>query len=268
MNRKLVRADQVNRRYLASLAVLRIASLAVMLAWIGGWSKKPVEQSAPPPAAPSSAVRVSTGADSISIETATAEFTIAPDGYVAAKLLSNQQKLSLDDAGGNPGILVVAGGKEMKDFVFDLKNAKTSSPEGKLGGQGKRIVVDGKSASTGLEASLTVEVHDEFPNVALISSSICNTGGHDISLDQVGLDRHRLNAALADAKCAPNQMWSFHGASIRWGKDNVFEMPKTFQQQNQMGSMVEVKGDLGRVGGGIPLFPFLSRQGGEENGAV
>jgi hypothetical protein len=130
MNGKPVRPnqinDQLNGRYLASLSVLCIVALAVMLAWIGGCSKKPVAEPAPPPAAPSSAVRVSSGTDSISIETATAEFTIAPDGYVAAKLLSNQQKLSLDDAGGNPGILVVAGGKEVKDFVFDLKNAKTS----------------------------------------------------------------------------------------------------------------------------------------------
>src|SRR6202041_2177828 len=103
---------------------------------------------------------------------------------------------------------------------------------------------------------------------ALISSSIRNTGAHDISLDQVGLDRHRLNAALADAKCAPNQMWSFHGASIRWGKDNVFEMPKTFQQQNQMGSMVEVKGDLGRVGGGIPVVAFWTKTVGEAIGHI
>jgi alpha-galactosidase len=272
MNGKLVRPNQMNDhmngRYIASLSVLCIMALAVMLAWIGGCSKKPVAETAPQPAAPSSAIRVSSGADSISIETATAEFTIAPDGYVAAKLLSNQQKFSMDDAGGNPGILVVAGGKEVKDFIFDLKNAKTSTPEGKLGGQGKRIVVDGKSASTGLEASLTVEVHDEFPNVALISGSIRNTGARDISLDQVDIDCHRLNASLADAKSAPNQMWSFHGASIRWGKDNVFEMPKTFQQQNQMGSMVEVKGDLGRVGGGIPVVAFWTRQVGEAIGHV
>src|SRR6202035_4825086 len=228
MNWKPVRPNQMNGPYVPSLSVLCIAALAVMLAWIGGCCKKPDAKPAPPPAAPSSDVRVSSGADSISIETATAEFTIAPDGYVAAKLLGNQQKLSLDDAGGNPGILVVAGGKEVRDFVFDLKNAKTSTPEGKLGGQGKRIVIDGKSASTGLEASLIVEVHDEFPNVALISSSIRNTGAHDISLDQVDIDRHRLNASLVEAKSAPNQMWSFHGASIRWGKDTVFEMPKTF----------------------------------------
>src|SRR5579862_3078801 len=85
MNGKPARANQMNNqmngRYRAPLSVLCVMALALTLAWIGGCSKKPVAEPAPPPAAPSSAVRVSSGADSISIETATAEFTIAPDGY-------------------------------------------------------------------------------------------------------------------------------------------------------------------------------------------
>ena len=63
-------------------------------------------------------------------------------------------------------------------------------------------------------------------------------------------------------------MWSFHGASIQWGKDNVFEIPRKFSQLNQMGSLVDVKGDLGRVGGGIPVVAFWTRTVGEAIGHV
>ena len=66
-------------------------------------------------------------ASSITIQSPTAEFTVAPDGYVAAKLLSNQQKLSLDDPGTDPGAMAVVAGKKVKDFVFDLANAQTVS---------------------------------------------------------------------------------------------------------------------------------------------
>ena len=248
-----------------------IVSLATVVGWSGGCSKKPAAESAAAPIAPAlppTEIRVSTDANSISIQTPTAEFSIAPDGYVAAKLLGNQQKLSLDDPGTDPRAMAVVAGKEVKDFVFDLANAKTVTPEGKLGGRGQRVVVQGKSPSTGLEADLSVEVHDDFPNVALVSASLLNGSPRDIPLDQVDIDRHRLNAGLADAKSAPNQMWSFHGASIQWGKDNVFEIPKNFQQQNQMGSMVEVKGDLGRVGGGIPVVAFWTKTVGEAIGHV
>src|SRR5580704_2175203 len=255
--------------HLAFVVVACALVLASAIGWTGGCAKKPVGDSAPPPAtAPASSIQVSSGLNSISIETKTAEFTIAQDGYVAAKLLHGTQRLSLDDPGNDSGASVVAAGKEVKDFVFDLGHAQTSAPEGKLGSRGKRIVIQGKSPLTGLELALAIEVHDEFPNIALLSSSIRNAGATGVSLDQVDIDRHRLNATLVDPKSAPNQIWSFHGASIRWGKDNVFEIPRNFEQQNQMGSMVEVKGDLGRVGGGIPVVAFWTRQVGEAIGHV
>ena len=126
----------------------------------------------------------------------------------------------------------------------------------------------GKDSSGGLQESLIVEVYDEFPSVALVSASVRNSGQSEIKLDAIDLNRHRLNASLADSKAAPNDMWSFYGASIQWGKHNVFPVPKKFSQQNQLGSLVEVKGDLGRVGGGIPVVAFWTQNGGEAIGHV
>jgi alpha-galactosidase len=223
-----------------------------------------------PPAAktPGSQIQISATANGTVVETPTAEFTIAPNGYVASSLVSGGRKLSLDDAGSESGMQVMAAGKRLSDVIFDVAHPQISAPQGRLGPRGKRIQLAGKNSAGDLEESLAVEIYDDYPAVALVSASIRNAGKSEVKLDTVDLDRHRLNASLADAAAAPNKMWSFHGASIAWGKDNVFEIPKKFSQQNQMGSLVEVKGDLGRVGGGIPVVAFWTRTVGEAIGHV
>jgi alpha-galactosidase len=213
-------------------------------------------------------IQASTTADAVVVDTPVAEFVISPTGYVAAKLISGSQKLSLDDAGNDSGMQVTAIGKQLPDVVFDIAHAQISEPHGRLGSKGKRIEVAGKDTSGDLQESLVMEVYDEFPGVALVSASVKNSGKSEIKLDTIDLNRHRLNASLADSKASPNDMWSFHGASIRWGKDNVFQLPKNFSQQNQFGSMVEVKGDLGSVGGGIPVVAFWTKTVGEAIGHV
>ena len=213
-------------------------------------------------------VQTSATADGLVIDTEKSEFVISSSGYIAAKLNSGNQKLSLDDPGNDSGMKVAVNGKESPEVVFDVAHAQISAPHGRLGTIGRRIEVAGKDASVDLQEKLIVEVYDEFPSVALVSASIRNSGKTEVKLDTIDLNRHRLNASLADANAAPNDMWSFHGASIRWGKDNVFQIPKNFSQENQFGSLVEVKGDLGSVGGGIPVVAFWTRTVGEAIGHV
>ena len=223
-------------------------------------------KSAQPPA-PESIARVTVLADRILIDTPAAEFSVTPSGYISAAL-AKSPKVSLDDSETAPGISITASGKEIRDFVFDVSHAVLSTPQGKLGARGKRIDIAGKSARSALDATLIVEVYDEFPSVALVSATVRNATTATVSLDTMDIDAHRFSASSTDPAAAPNQMWSFHGASIQWGKDNVFEVPKKFSQENQMGSVVEVKGDLGRVGGGIPVVAFWTRTAGEAIGHV
>src|SRR5580700_10358558 len=215
----------------SAIAQSWLAVIAATVTLVGACNKR----ATPAPASvatSTSVIHVSKSANSITIETPAAEFVVAPDGYVAANLVAAKKRLSLDDPGAEPGLLVVVARKEVQDFRFDLAGARISEPQGKLGPVGRRVEVNGKSASTGLEASLVIEVNDDFPAFALISSSIRNAGSLELSLDQVDLDRRRLNASLVDSAARPNQMWSFHGASIQWGKDNVFQVPPKFRQQN------------------------------------
>ena len=259
----------VKRERLAtSLRLTRLTiTLAGLLLFANGCAKQSTA-TGPTTKSQESQVRVTATANAVLVDTAAAEFAIAPNGYVGASLATGDRKISLDDAGSDSGVQIAAGAKELPPVIFDVAHPQISETHGRLGTKGKRVEVTGGNSAADLEESLMVEVYDDFPQIALVSVSIRNAGKGELKLDAVDLDRHRLNASLADSAAAPNEMWSFHGASIKWGKDNVFEIPRNFSQQNQMGSLVEVKGDLGRVGGGIPVVAFWTRTVGEAIGHV
>src|SRR3984885_4611055 len=251
---------------LVGAAMMPLAA-AVLFLFANGCGKQ-ATLSAPPAQASESQVKVTTSANAVVVDSAAAEFVIAPSGYVAASLVSDGRKLSLDDAAGASGVALTAGARELPDVVFDVAHPQISAPHGRLGTRGKRIELRGSNSAADLEETLVVEVYDEFPSIALVSVSLRNSGTKEVKLDAMELDRHRFNAALTDPAVAPNDMWSFHGASIEWGRENVFEIPRKFSQQNQMGSVVDVKGDLGRVGGGIPVVAFWTKTVGEAIGHV
>jgi alpha-galactosidase len=250
-----------------SLAGTSLATAALLL-FANGCGKEATVSVPPAAKVEESQVHVTATANSVVVDTPAAEFAIAPNGYVAASLLSGGRKLSLDDAAGSSGVAVVAAAKELPDVIFDVAHPQISAPHGRLGAKGKHIELTGKNSAADLDETLVVEVYDEFPSVALVSVSVRNAGKSDVKLDSVELDRHRFNASLADPAVASNDMWSFYGSSIEWGRENVFQVPKKFSQQNQMGSVVEVKGDLGRVGGGIPVVAFWAKTVGEAIGHV
>src|SRR5271167_673229 len=252
--------------------ILRVASMplamAGLLLFANGCGKQATVNAPPAKPAQESQVQVHAAASAVLVETPAAEFAIAPNGYVTASLVKDGRKLSLDDAASDSGIQVTTAGKDLPPANFDVAHPQISAAHGRLGTKGKRIELTGKNSAADLDETLVVEVYDEYPSIALVSVSLRNSGKSQMKLDAVDVDRHRFNASLADPAVAPNDMWSFHGASIQWGKDNIFEMPKKFSQQNQMGSMVEVKGDLGRVGGGIPVVAFWTKTVGEAIGHV
>jgi len=218
--------------------------------------------------AQTSAINVSTESDGIHLQTPSAEFMLTPSGYLKSSLKLEGHTATLDDPGAESGQHVTVGRKEVSDFVLDLKTARITDAQGKLGRLGKHIEVDGTSKSANLAETLILEVYDDFPSLALLSASFRNTGANDVSLESVSLQQHRLNAALTDPAAAPHEMWSFFGSSLKWGKDDVLPIPAKFEQQNPFGAPVDTKDDLGRVGGGIPVVAFWNRTMGEAIGHI
>jgi alpha-galactosidase len=213
-----------------------------------------------------SGVQVQAAADVLHISTPTAQFVLSPNGFLQASLLREGKRLTLDEGPG-PAPGVQLNGRSLDNFDFDLAHATVSEATGKLG-VGKKIEVSADNSKEQLSATLSIEVYDDFPSVALVSLSLRNSGTRELRLNRVSLVERRLNAALADSTAAPFDMWSFHGASIKWGQDDVIHISKRFSQQNPFGLPVETPGDLGRVGGGIPVIAFWTRQVGEAIGHV
>jgi alpha-galactosidase len=214
------------------------------------------------------AIEVQVAADSIRIQTPSALFVLLPSGDLTSSLLGDGKFVTLDDADSKAKPRVRVNGNDIADIGFDLVHAHISAAAGQLGALGKHIEVAGQSASTGLTEKLVIEVYDDFPTVAVVSASFHNSGSQDLRLDSISMAEQSLNAALSDAHATPYQMWSFHGASIQWGKDDVLPLNSKFSQENPFGAPVETKDDLGRVGGGIPVVAFWTRRVGVALGHI
>jgi len=86
---------------------------------------------------------------------------------------------------GSHADALVSNGKEIRDFVLDLAHARVSEASGRLGARGKRIELSGRVFSASYEKTVIVEAYDDFPNLALASTSYKNSGKAGIPIDSV-----------------------------------------------------------------------------------
>jgi len=248
------------RLFFQMLTAILVGAACLMLS-----CSKPPAQPKPEPSRPSDIkVEVHDGGPVV-LTTSAAEFQILPNGFLQAVLLKDGKRLTLDEpevgsAGGSDSI--VHGGKEL-DFIPDFAQAKVLEGSGKLG-RGKRVEIPAHplaSAGMPIERKLIVEVYDDFPNVALVSSAYRNVGSDDFKIDEAWMQQHRFNNH--EAKSEPYDMWSFQGSSYDWGKDDVQKLTRTSTQPNAMGEAVK-----GGYGGGIPVVAFWTGSVGEAIGHV
>jgi alpha-galactosidase len=246
-----------------------MAPLALMLAACSNPPKPaaPLGASKPEVTRPSEIkVNMNSGGPII-LTTSAAEFQLRPAGYVQASLLKNGQKFSLDEP--RPGApedsdFIRLAGKDLH-FTLDFGGARVLEAAGKMG-VGKRVEIPARPLGPSgieLECVLAIEVYDQFPNMLLSSVAYKNTGAKELRIDTSVNQRRRLNAKLADTAMEPWDMWSFHGSSYDWGKDDVIRITPGFSQPNVFGEAVK-----GGYGGGVPVVAFWTRQVGEAVGHV
>jgi alpha-galactosidase len=254
-------------RFVPSHNALAFLFVIIGLLAISSGCNRPVPKAAEPHSEPSKIqATVQDGGPAV-LTTSTAEFQVLPSGYIKGALLMDGNQLSLDEPEtGSPtsSDYVEIGGKRV-DFVLDFGKASVLEAAGKMG-HGKRIEIPGHPigpSGTDLHSVTTIEAYDEFPNVLLTSVQYKNEGQADVKIDRVIAQGHRFSAALADAKSAPFDMWSFQGSSYDWGKDDVFQIKRGFSQPNDFGAVVK-----GGYGGGIPVDAFWTGSVGEAIGHV
>jgi alpha-galactosidase len=245
----------------------RVVVRSALLAVFGLLTLASCSRHAPISARPSS-VQASISAKAVTLATSAAKFELTPAGYLKASLLSDGKPLSLDDPGsGSSGDSVISGGRTIDDFQLDLAAAQLSEGAGRLATRGKSVRISGRSAShPSLEKMLTIEVADDFPNLVFTTVAYRNAGTSPLPLDQVIAQRHRLNASQVDARSGPYEMWSFSGASEKWGKDDVMPVSTKFSRANVMQTVMH--NDENRTGGGVPVVAFWTRSVGEAIGQV
>ena len=261
------------RKYLTNALIATTVSITLSCILLSSCSK-PRESATtttaaatPAPTAPS-AINVDVKANGpLVITTSAAEFQLLPDGYIRASLLKDGKAITLDEpAAGASGDsdFVRIGDKDMH-FTPDFQQAEVHAALGKMGA-GKRVEIPERKVAGGgseLQCILALEVYDNFPNILLSTVEYKNAGAGDVTIEKSVNQRRRLNARLMDAKAQPWQMWSFHGASYDWGRDDVVKLTPAFLQPNVMGEMVK-----GGYGGGIPVVAFWTREIGEAVGHV
>src|ERR1700730_1219158 len=185
----------------------------------------------------------------IVLTTSSAEFQVLPSGYIQAALLKGDQRLTLDQPAPSGSDLLVQDGKLVR-FALDFGAAKVQESAGKLG-RGKRVELPARTsdpAASNILLTVEIEVYDDFPNLLLSSAEYKNAGTEDFHIDHAIEQQHRFSASLAEKKAQPYDMWSFHGASYDWGKDDVIKLGRNFAQPNLMGAVVK-----GGYGGRRPV---------------
>jgi alpha-galactosidase len=267
------RFDEGRRHHAPRVSALcngvRFGLLAVALAGVALLSLGCTRQAQPKqPASRPSDIKVEVrDGGPVVLTTSRGEFQVLPSGFLQAFLLKDGKRLTLDE----PGIGSAAGsdylihdGRELQ-FIPDFSQTQVLEAIGKLG-RGKRVEIAARPlAPSGLEIQRTIQIeaYDDFPNIVLVNVAYKNTGTSGFQIDQAVVQQHHFNAALADAQAKPYEMWSFHGSSYDWGKDDVQKLTRTSGQPNTMGDIVK-----GGYGGGIPVVAFWTASVGEAIGHV
>jgi alpha-galactosidase len=218
-------------------------------------------------AAVDSKIDVKISSDKIIVRTSVAEFQLTPSGALRASLLKANSSNTLDSAAADNSQSIVLGRKEYPGVQLELEKAEVRPTTGKLGNLGKQIAVTGSIPGTEIAETFAMDIYDNYPNLALVSLSLRNSGKADLLLDSVTMQRHALQPP-PNGSTASQPLWTFQGSSLKWGKDEIFPMPVKFIQENPFGAQIATKDDLGSVGGGIPVVAFWSRDVGEAIGHV
>lgn len=254
----------LNWRKTIFIAALAFTGTVLLIA---GCQKSTTPGSLKPESIAKSTVQVRKTPEAIIVNTSQAVFSLDRGGQLTAALQKDGKLLSLDSPGKDSRQIVSAGKSEFRGVLLNLPNADVQESAGKLGNLGKQIKISGEIPGSTLKEVVTLEVYDAFPNLALLSVEILNAGNTDVAVDSLTLQRHRFSPK-DDSAIPAAPLWTFQGASLKWGKDEIFPMPAKFSQENPFGAPVSTKDDLGIAGGGIPVVAFWGRTVGEAIGHV
>ena len=168
---------------------------------------------------------------SLVINSGNARFEITPNGYIRASPLDAPTAEDSSDS-------IVIDGAAVNAFRIDASKAQVTG----AGGDQRILIVSQHQA---VERTLTFETNRQFPGMLMETATYKNIGAAPWRVDQVTTQRRRFTSS---------PLWAFHGASEKWGQDDVYALSTGFSRTNKLG---ESQAD--GIGGGIPVAAFWSR---------
>ena len=146
---------------------------------------------------------------------------------------------------------IVVNGKEIKNFK--IENSNLTDIKTKYG-IGKKLTLKGRDSSSKIEKEFTIELYEDYPDIALTSAYYKNISNGKIVINKSYSNYFQIDESLVNPPDKQKGFWTYQGAAYKWGQDFVFRLPENFSRENYLGINDENKG----VGGGIPLINLWS----------
>ena len=115
-------------------------------------------------------------------------------------------------------------------------------------GDGRRLVFSVQRGDVNI--TMSIDSYYDLRDCLILQWTGQNTGKKPIQLNSVSAPTLELNSKWA------KKLWTMQGASIGWGQDFAFELPKKLERDNYLGHLQNGEG------GGIPIVYFWNLFGG------
>ncbi len=164
-----------------------------------------------------------------------------------------------EEALSRPSHFIVIDGEELRDFRVDYNSIAVESIKTEFG-SGKKMEMSGFalcSDGTQISKTLTLELYDAYPDVAISSASYQNLGKSQKVIEKDYSSYYELDASLVNPDAQSFDFWSFQGASLAWGFDYILKIEDGFDHENWMGVQPATL-----TGGGVPLVDLWMQKSG------
>lgn len=158
-----------------------------------------------------------------------------------------------------PNEFIVVNNKEITDFTVDYDRIVVQPIETEFG-KGRKLTLKGVAKlknDSQIEKTLSVELYDNYPNVALTSASYKNLGTSDITIEKAISDYFVMDSSQSDPNNKPYDFWSLQGVALDWGIDYIIKIEDGFKNENWTGVNPKT-----RFGGGVPFIDLWNRKSG------
>jgi alpha-galactosidase len=159
-----------------------------------------------------------------------------------------------------PSDYVTVAGRDIRDFVIDYRQIFLQDVATPLG-NGKRVEIPSHTTdgNWSIKKVVSIDLYSAFPQSAILSATYQNIGVTPFEVQRIVQVAQTIDSSASEQR----DLWTFQGASLGWGRDFIFALPRSFQADNPIGQMMP-----DGSGGGIPVNDFWYAQSGIAIGHV